>query len=194
VPKLWSETIEAHRREVRDAILETTAALVTEHGLLSVTMARIAEATGIGRATLYQYFPDVETILSEWHERQISAHLQHLTEVRDRAGGPRERLRAVLAAYASIVQETREHHDTDVARFFGRDQQVARAEDHVRRLIRDLVADGVAAGDLRDDVPPDELAGYCLRALGAARGLPSNAAVRRLVSVTMSGLSHRPDV
>jgi len=25
VPKLWNETIEAHRREVRDAILDTTA-------------------------------------------------------------------------------------------------------------------------------------------------------------------------
>ena len=33
VPKLWSETIAAHRREVRDAILDTAAALVDEHGL-----------------------------------------------------------------------------------------------------------------------------------------------------------------
>ena len=33
VPKLWNETIEAHRRAVRDAILDTTAALVAEHGL-----------------------------------------------------------------------------------------------------------------------------------------------------------------
>ena len=32
VPKLWTETIETHRREVRDAILDTTAALVAEHG------------------------------------------------------------------------------------------------------------------------------------------------------------------
>ncbi len=43
----------AHRRAVRDATLHATAALVAEHGLLSVTMSQIAEATGIGRATLY---------------------------------------------------------------------------------------------------------------------------------------------
>ena len=30
VPKLWNETIEAHRRAVRDAILDTTAALLAE--------------------------------------------------------------------------------------------------------------------------------------------------------------------
>ena len=33
VPRLWDETIEAHRRAVRDATLDTTAALVAEHGL-----------------------------------------------------------------------------------------------------------------------------------------------------------------
>ncbi len=61
VPRLWSETIEDHRREVRAAILDATWALVTERGLTSVTMSQIAEETGIGRATLYKYFPDVET-------------------------------------------------------------------------------------------------------------------------------------
>jgi hypothetical protein len=30
MPKLWNETVEAHRRAVRDAILETTWALVAE--------------------------------------------------------------------------------------------------------------------------------------------------------------------
>jgi AcrR family transcriptional regulator len=75
VPKLWNETIEEHRREVRGAILDATVALVAEHGLLSVTMSQIAEETGIGRATLYKYFPDVEAILLAWHEHQINGHL-----------------------------------------------------------------------------------------------------------------------
>ena len=98
MPRLWDETIEAHRRAVRDAILDTTRALVTEHGLLSVTMSRIAEETGIGRATLYKYFPGVEAILLAWHERHVAGHLEHLAELRDRAGGAAERLEAVLEA------------------------------------------------------------------------------------------------
>lgn len=43
-------------------------------------------------------------------------------------------------------------------------------------------------GDVRDDVAPDELANYCLHALTAASSLPSKAAVRRLVAVTVAGL------
>ena len=47
------------------------------------------------------------------------------------------------------------------------------AERQVRGLIRDLLAEAAGAGELRDDVAPDELASYCLHALTAARGLRS---------------------
>jgi hypothetical protein len=69
-----------------------------------------------------------------------------------------------------------------------RDEQVARAEKKLRDMIRDLLTECQASGDVRDDVTPDELATYCLHALTAARGLRSKAAVRRLVEVTVAGL------
>jgi AcrR family transcriptional regulator len=185
---LWNQTIEAHRREVREAILDTTAALVAEYGLRSVTMSQIAGETGIGRATLYKYFPDVEAILRAWHERQIADHLDYLAEVRDQGVDAGERLAAVLEAYALISHETHGHHNTELAAFLHRDDQVARAQRQLRDMIRDLVAEGARSGDLRDDVAPEELASYCLHALGAAASLPSKAAVHRLVGVTLAGL------
>ena len=188
MPKLWTETIEAHRREVRDAILDTTSELVARHGLLSVTMSQIAEGTGIGRATLYKYFPDVETILLAWHDRQIGGHLEQLAEVRDHAGDPRHRLEAVLETYALISRGSHGHHDTELAAFLHRDGHVAQAQQHLRHMIRDLIKEGVLSGDIRDDVAPDELATYCLHALAASSTLPSDAAVRRLVKVTLRGL------
>ncbi|MFF5188005.1 hypothetical protein ACFY30_30300 [Streptomyces sp. NPDC000345] len=58
----------------------------------------------------------------------------------------------------------------------------------MRHFIRGLLAEGVQAGEARDDVTPDELAGYCLHALAGAGALTSKAAVRRLVGVTLAGL------
>jgi AcrR family transcriptional regulator len=188
VPKLWSDTIETHRRDVTEAITEATVALVAEHGLRSVTMSQIAEKTGIGRATLYKYFPRVEAILLAWHERQIVGHLDHLIEVRDRAGVAVERLEAVLEAYALILHETQRHHDTELGAFVHGDEHVARAQHRLRDMIRELLSEGVATGDIRGDVGADELASYCLHALAAAGSLPSKAAVRRLVAVTLTGL------
>ena len=188
MPKLWNQTIEAHRREVQDAILETTARLASEQGILSVTMSEIAEETGIGRATLYKYFPDVESILLAWHERQISGHLEHLVEVRNRAGDAGERLRAVLEAFAWISHGSHGHRDPELSAFLHRDQQVARAQRELHRMISDLVNQGAKAGELREDVGPAELATYCLHALAAAGSLRSRAAVGRLVAVVLAGL------
>ncbi|MGW6458284.1 TetR/AcrR family transcriptional regulator [Streptomyces sp. NPDC055078] len=188
MPKLWSETIEEHRGAVREAVLDAAAGLVAQHGLLSVTMSRIAEATGIGRATLYKYFPDVEAVLTAWHERQINAHLDRLAAVRDGADGPDERLAAVLQAYALIAHERHRHHGSEHAALLHEGEQVAHAHRRLTELIRELLADGVRAGVIRDDIPPGELAAYSLHALGAAGSLPSGAAARRLVGVTLAGL------
>lgn len=185
MPKLWSETIDAHRRTVRDATLDSAAALVAERGLRSVTMSQIAEETGIGRATLYKYFPDVEAILVAWHERQITAHIGYLAELRDQPGDICERLEAVLEAYALIHHE---HHGTELAALLHRGEHIPRAQKHLTDFIRDMLSEGVKTGDLRDDVAAGELAGYCLHALTAAGSLRSKVAVRRLVMVTLDGL------
>jgi len=203
MPKLWNQTIEAHRRDVRDAILDTAAALVAEHGLLAVTMSQIAEEAGIGRATLYKYFPGVEAVLHAWHERQIRGHLEYLAEVRDQPGDARNRLEAVLLAWALVSLEFHGHHhsqihghndeipsrhDAELVAFLHRDQRVTAAQQRLHDMIRDLLAQAAKAGDVRGDVAPDELASYCLHALAAAGNLPSKAAVRRLVTVTVAGL------
>lgn len=188
MPKLWTDTIETHRREVRDAVLDTTAGLIAENGLVAVTMSRVAEETGIGRATLYKYFGDVASILLAWHERQIVSHLKQLVDARDKAGDAVQRLHVVLERYALIANESRGHDDNELAASIHRGPHVNVAAQHLRLFVQQLLSDAIGTGTVRDDVPPEELATYCLHALNAASGLRTKAAVRRLVAVTLSGL------
>jgi cytochrome P450 len=95
----------------------------------------------------------------------------------------------VLEAYALIAYE---YHGTELAALVHRGEHVARAQQQLSDLIRDLLTEAAETGDVRDDVPPDELASYCLHALAAASGLPSKAAVRWLVTVILAGLHPRP--
>src|ERR1017187_8661969 len=143
------------------------------------------EETGIGRATLYKYFSDVEAILVAWHLRQVSGHLKQRVRLRDRAGEPCERLETVLAAYALIHYQ---HHGTELAALLHQGEHLAHANQQLNELIRGLPAEAATAGAIRDDVDPAELATYCLHAITAASELPSKAAVRRLVQVTLTGL------
>jgi AcrR family transcriptional regulator len=193
VPKLWNDTIEAHREAVREAALDATAALVAEHGLTGVKMSQIATKAGIGRATLYKYFPDVEALLSAWHERQIRGHLTQLAEIRDQDGDAGERLEKVLNAYAAIQFQRAQHHrhephGAELAALLHPGEHVDRAQHHLHAMVRDLLEEAAKAGAIRDDVTADELASYCLHALTAAGSMPSRAATHRLVTVTLAGL------
>lgn len=185
MPKLWTATIETHRHDVREAILDATMALVAEHGPLAVTMSQIADKTGIGRATLYKYFEDVEAILLAWHDRQVAHHLEHLRRMQNQPGDAGARLRAVLEAFAQIRHE---HHDPDLAALVHRGEHIGHAHQQLTTLISELLTEAAAAGMVRGDVPPHELATYCLHAVAAAASLPSRAAVSRLVEVTLTGL------
>jgi len=187
IPKLWHQTIQAHRREVHDAILDTAASLVAKHGLRAVTMSQIAEETGIGRATLYKYFSGVEPILIAWHERHVAEHLEHLTNLRDQLGEPGARLEAVLHAYALISFE-RHQHGAELATLVHQREHVAAPEQKLVSIVRGLLADASEVGVVRADVPLDELTTFCLHALESAGSISSKTAVGRLVRVVMDAL------
>jgi AcrR family transcriptional regulator len=191
VPKLWNETIATHREAVREAILDTAWRLVSERGLASVTMSQIAEQAGIGRATLYKYFPDVEAILRAWHERQVGEHLAHLAAIREQHSDPAERLHAVLTAYA-FISGHRGAHPGDLAAFLHRGTDLEPAQQKLLALVTDLLAQAAATGAVRTDTAPAQLASYALHALAAASDLPDEATVHRLVEMVTAGL--RPAV
>ncbi|MFN2464191.1 MAG: TetR/AcrR family transcriptional regulator [Candidatus Dormibacteria bacterium] len=190
MPKLWDETIEAHRQAVREATLDATAALVIKHGLAAVTMSRIAKETEIGRATLYKYFPDLQSILHAWLERQVSVHLSQLHEIGAGSGSARDRLQRTLEVFAMGI---REHEGGELAALLHGSGHVLQAQKHLSALLGHLIAEAVEDGDVRNDIAPAELAAYCLHALSAAGGLRSRAAVARLITVTMSGLERTAD-
>jgi AcrR family transcriptional regulator len=195
VPKLWNATIDEHRRTVQAAILDTTAALIAEHGLAAVTMSQIAAGSGIGRATLYKYFPDVESIVVAWHERQVGEHLAELTRAAAGTQEAGERLRVVLSTLAKLSKGGHQPgagsagHGPDLAVPLHRADHVHRARHQLHALLTDVIRAAAEAGAARADIAARELAVFCLHALGAARELPAGrAASERLVELTLAAL------
>jgi AcrR family transcriptional regulator len=186
VPRLWEENVDAHRRAVRDAVVDSAAGLIAEHGLRAVTMTEVAGRAGIGRATLYKYFSDVDGILLAWHERELAAHAQQLDALADDEAPATARLEAVLTALGMIY---RSFHGSELAALLHQGSHHERAQQHLTATLHRLLSEGVSEGTLRDDVPVDELVAFCTYATEAATGLPSPDAVHRLVRVTLAGLA-----
>ena len=92
----------------------------------------------------------------------------------------------MLSAFALIQHE---HHGTDLpVGLLHRGEHVTAARQQLHALVGGLITACAETGDIRPGVPATELASYCLHALGAAGSLPSQAAVRRLVAITLDGL------
>jgi TetR/AcrR family transcriptional regulator, mexCD-oprJ operon repressor len=130
------------------AILETAAAVLAEH---DASMAEIAAAAGVSRATLYRYYPTREALLAalahqavdELAERIADAGLEHATvpEAIERLA------RAVITVgdrYVILIRE----------------RVRAPQEERERRVgapMRAVFERGAADGTLRSDLTPEAL-------------------------------------
>jgi AcrR family transcriptional regulator len=189
VPKLWKDTVEEHRRDVRTAILDAAWRLASERGLLGVTMAQVAEHAGIGRATLYKYFGGVEAILVAAHAEHVDRHLAELQAARAAATSADEALSRLLQGYARICFHRGTTEAPDLHALVHDGERHGHSQARLVGLFADAVAAAQQSGAVRTDVKSDELASYCVHALEAAGELTGAAAVDRLVAVVAAGLS-----
>ncbi len=150
-------------------------ALVAERGPSDVAMAHIAERAGIGRATLYGYFPDLDHILAA-----------HLIE---RLGAARDAMRAAIELEPGPLERLRRYVSLTVAAF-GEDQARAIGAgvtfDHfgpalhaeidaafglLRSLLAEILAEGRERGTFRADLDPERAAELLFHLVGGARRL-----------------------
>ncbi|GAA4697279.1 hypothetical protein GCM10023215_39330 [Pseudonocardia yuanmonensis] len=203
MPRLWTDTLDAHKKAVREAIFTAVAELVAESGPAAVTMSAVAARSGIGRATLYKYFPDSEALLLAWHERIVGAHVDHVeqalrptvdaarpgavTDAPADAGGIAS-LRSALRAYAHQIAHGDPGLGEELVSRLHRSDHVRVAEQRLIELLAEHLHHCRTLGAVRTDVPPDELAVYCLSAMSAARRLTDPAALDRLLDVVIVAL------
>ena len=187
MPKIWADTVDQHRSEVRDAILEATGELATEVGERALTMSEIAARAGIGRATLYKYFGDIESILAAWHQRMISLHLAHLRDVIANEDDPQRRLVAAATRHAETIHQ-HHHASAIILRPASSSEQATTVADGKNQLIELFTELATAAQAEQPEsipLPPAEFANYLIHALAAAATAESKASLRRLVSLTL---------
>lgn len=193
MPRIWADTIDSHRRQVNDAILDATAELIAEQGPLSVGMSAIAERAGIGRATLYKYFPDVKSILVAWHARDFAGHLNRLTALSEADDVTLED----VAAF--VCTQRREHPPRNGADVIGTLAHTldgsegdlgGAIEREITAVLTGLLTRLVHRKEVRDDQDPELLAQWLLHAAHAPADLDDQA-ISQLVADSLAPKSNR---
>ncbi len=139
----------------RAQIIGIAAELFGRDGFHDTTMAAIADRAGVRKASLYYYFRSKDDILAELHQTLTREVVDRQRERSAAAElGPREQLRAMMRDVIGLG----ETHPGYLRIFFEshralppavRERVAAQRADY-RRMVRDVLAAGVAAGEFAD--------------------------------------------
>lgn len=161
----------------RAQISEASRALALEEGLAAVTLRAVAARAGVTPALVAHYMPSMDELVADTFTAVVGTELDELRGL-EASAPPVRRLAAVLR---SVVDGTRD--DVTLvwieAYALGRRSEplalaVRAAMDDWQRMLRDLLADGIAAGAFRIADPAD----VAWQLLGMIDGLNAQALVR----------------
>ena len=99
------QTTEAHD-EKRNEIMQHCAALFDKVGYHKASMQMLADEVGLGKPTLYHYFPSKDAILYAIHDAYMNVLLKGLESSGDEGGDPIGLLRS---ACINILRQIAEH-------------------------------------------------------------------------------------
>jgi AcrR family transcriptional regulator len=138
------------RERRREQILDAAARIFAEAGFRNTDLQQVADALGVGKGTLYRYFPSKEVLFLAAVDRGMRRLHAHVQACADAAPDPLERvgrgIRAYLAFFRDhpelaelLIQERAEFKDRKQQTYFAY-QQAGVGE--WRDLWRDLIAQG----------------------------------------------------
>lgn len=138
-----------------DRIVMATLGLIAEDGLGSLTMMRVAEAAGVARQTLYNHYPDIDTIVAEAigrHNRESVEMLEAAMRVVDR---PEDKLEQLVRHSVSVGAHA--HHAPGIEHGLsaGARATLREYDDAIDSRIRGVLEDGQESGSFRADLSPD---------------------------------------
>ena len=138
-----------------DRIIDAALNLIARDGLGAVTMMKIAETAGVARQTLYNHYPDVDSIVVEAisrHNRESIRLLDASLSVVDR---PEDRLEQLVRHMVSIGAHA--HHTSGIEHGLsaGAREMLSEYDDELGRRVRDILEAGRRTGAYRNDLVPD---------------------------------------
>jgi len=176
----------------RERLLEA-AKVVFSAGGPEASLEAVARRAGVGIGTLYRHFPTREALFEAVYRREVE-QLADLAEQLKSAPSPAEALRLWLRSNVEFVATKKGMSQALALAAHSSSELVAYSYERLTRAVGALLDRSVAAGEIRDDIGPEDI----LRALIGMCYMHDQpgwqASVLRLLDVFIDGLRTRADI
>lgn len=92
----------------RDDILDAAAQVIRQKGFHGASMADIAKAVDLQKASLYHHVSSKQEILLALLDRALELLFEHISNVTDKPLPPDEKLRQMIHSYLQVMTENRD--------------------------------------------------------------------------------------
>lgn len=142
-------------RSVDDRIIEAALSLIGRDGLGTVTMMEIAETAGVARQTLYNHYPDLDSIVVEAISRHNRESIELLEATLRVVDDPGDKLEQLVRHMVSIGAHA--HHTSGVEHGLSADarETLGAYDAELDERLRGILETGRRAGAFRQDLAPD---------------------------------------
>ena len=174
----------------RERVLEA-AKVVFGAGGAEASLEAVARAAGVGIGTLYRHFPTREALFEAVYRREVQ-QLADLAEQLKQEAKPVDALRQWLRSNVQFVATKKGMSAALALAAYKNSELFSYSFDRLTRAVSALLDRAIAAGEIRDDISPEDvlraLVGMCYM-----HGQPGwQASVLRLVDVFVDGLRIQP--
>lgn len=197
---LDAEEIPDWRARRREVILNAAAELFAGRDYASVQVEEVAKRAGVGKATLYRYFPSKEELYLESLERALGG-LEHKlnAELAPQQVPASVRLSAMVSALVGTLSE-----QLQTLKLLGGDQ--SDLADRTRRILRrrsqrsatalqQVLSEGMQSGEFRKidlEIVPLLIIGMVRGGIMQVDDRPREALERSVIDFLMSGITNLP--
>lgn len=159
----------ARLRTVRERILAATLELVAADGWAAASVTAVAAAAGVATGSIYRHVESKDALFAEVFRRVAGRELERVRAAAAPPGPAAVRLEAALRVFAERALRSRRLAYALLAEPAGAAVEVERLAFRAgyRRVFRDVLADGLARGEL-DRHDPDVAAAVLTGAMGEA--------------------------
>ena len=105
MPRISAPTVAEHRAKQRDALVGAALGILLKEGLSAVTPAAGGAASGLARASVYQYFPSSAELVAAVVESAFPVADAQIRTAMGRAETPEGRIDAFLTASLDLAVE-----------------------------------------------------------------------------------------